>query len=217
MKTVDIVVENGQAVERVVALPFVGQPVLIMTSHERPVEGRVELARGNTVEISVGVLPRDAERLWGRGLFIEYAIEAGVYRIRTLLTDIARRDGAYRVAMQTVDRSALLLTRQHVRAPLALPIRVQGNEGLQRTVTVDIGGGGLRLPFEIGATVGDDLRLELDNVPPHSLIVATARVVREAPEGGLGVVFTDIGDSERAAIMGLAFAHRRARMRLDLP
>lgn len=213
MKTVDLVVENGIHVERLVIMPLEGQPALIMTPHERPVEGNVESSVGGRVELTVGFVPLDAERRWSRGLFIEYAVEVGVYRLHTRLLEIRRHDGAFRVSMETVDRAALLLTRQHVRAPLALPLRVKREDGWKRTVTVDIGGGGLRLPFELGLQIGEEVRMEIDSVPSHPIIVAGARVVREAPEGGFGLAFTDIRDEERAAIMALAFAHRRSQAR----
>lgn len=214
MKSVDIVRENGQTVERPVVMPLVGQTALILTVHERPVEGRVEVARGQRIELSAAYLPSGYERRWARGLFIEYAVDTGVYRSRTQLVDVARRDGAFLVTMSNDSRESLLLTRAFLRAPLALPIRVKRGGSWKRTLTVDIAGGGLRLPFEIGAEVGEHLQLELDNVPPYSVVVATGRVVRETPDGGFGVAFTEIGEDERAALMALAFAHRRAQRAL---
>jgi hypothetical protein len=210
MSSVDIVVENGQLVEQAVLMPLLGNQALIMTAHERPVEGRVTVSYGGRIEITVGFVPLEAERRWSRGLFLEYAVETGVYRMRARLVDIERKDGLFLVRMDTIDRATLLLTRQHVRATVTLPVRIKREGRWQKTVSVDIGGGGLRLPFELGLEVGEHVELEIDGIPPHGMVRAEARVVREAPEGGFGVLFTDIGDDERAALMGLAFGQRRA-------
>jgi hypothetical protein len=208
--SVDIAIVDGQVVEQALIMPLLERQALIMTAHELPVEGRVTVSHGGRIDLIVSVLPLQAERRWTKGLFVEYVVDTGVYRMRTSLRDIERQDGAFVVRMDTIDRPVLLLTRAHVRAVYALPVMIQSDAGWQRAATMDIGGGGVRLPPELELEVGDELTLELESVPGHAVIRATGRVVREAPEGGYGVIFTSIGDDARAGLMTLAFAQRRA-------
>jgi len=194
----------------------VNAQALLVRAHERPVEGRVARVRGNHAEIAVAVLPLDAERRWSRGLFVEYAIDTGVYRAHACLRAIDRRDGGYAVDVQVTEHPVLLLTRQYVRAPVALPLSVKRGDLWTPTQTVDVGGGGVRLPFEIGYEIGDPITLEFDMVPPYGVIRASGRVVREAADGSVGIAFTSIEDDARSALMAIAFAHLRSTRRREI-
>jgi len=95
MKIIDVGVQDGRLAVNPVLLPTINQTALIMTPHERPVEGQVRSLRNGVLEVLVEYLPDDVERRWSRGLFIEYAIDTGVYRLRTGLKNIARQAGAF--------------------------------------------------------------------------------------------------------------------------
>jgi hypothetical protein len=132
---------------------------------------------------------------------VEYLVDQDVWRLLGSFSFL-RQDAAGTVWRFDFDhRAQLLLRRQHVRAPLDLGVRLWTPAGRLETHTLDVSGGGLRLPAGVPAEIGQRLGFML-SITGTAVIRGTAEVVRIDPtDGSAGLLFTDITPSDRTLLV----------------
>lgn len=108
--------------------------------------------------------------------------------------------------------------REHVRVPSEIELRIQADEEADwiGTVSLDVSGGGLRIPGPEALRVGDALRIEL-TLPDGERIQGHARVARVAPDTEHGVVqgveIEALPNRDREAIVHHVFDRQRELLR----
>jgi c-di-GMP-binding flagellar brake protein YcgR len=186
-----------------VATPAVGRQVTVSVPGVEELSAKVTAK--NEDFLALQLLSRPSAPLTHTQVYVEFVTDDGMWRtLGTIITQAA--EGGETVRFEPTGRTQLLQRRAHVRTDCIAAVLFGG----RRAMTLNLSGGGLLVKglggVEIGEEVDFDLRLDL--LPAR--VQGRCRVVRQTPEGFVGVQFTEIDEGERDRLIRFAYQREKA-------
>jgi c-di-GMP-binding flagellar brake protein YcgR len=198
-------------------LPEQGQQVFVISPSGAGIAARVADVSAEATMLSFAENESNpVSVLAGGNVAIQYTNRRGVCRIdgaahRSKSPEVLRV--AYTGKVQLIQR------REFVRIDAMVPVsyRPIGMDGwLAETTTINVSGGGFMISGREGLLLYDemDFVLELDGGSKEAgPLEVTGKVVRETP-GGLGILITEIDESERERLVRWVFARERLGLQI---
>lgn len=186
--------------------PGIGEAVHLIAPSGASLEARVKDAGEATLLLRLE--DPAAELIADNAVAIEFTNRRGVCR----LPGTASLAGGSAVRVDATGKVQLIQRRDYVRVEAFVAVTYQpaGPDGWTVTAhTLDVSGGGFRIAHADALRLGDMMRFTLDLGEDEKPLSAVARVVREADEGGFGIQFVELLETERQRLIRWVFSRER--------
>jgi hypothetical protein len=186
--------------------PGIGDSVHLIAPSGASLDGRVKDAGKSTLLLRVD--GDVAELAAGNAVSIEFANRRGICR----MPGTAHPAGGSSVRIDATGKVELIQRRDYVRVEAFVPVAFQpiGPQGWTVTAhTLDVSGGGFQIAEAEGLKLDDMMSFRLDLGDGEDPLTAVALAVRETGEGGFGMKFVELLESERSRLIRWVFARER--------
>jgi hypothetical protein len=185
--------------------PGIGQSVHVIPPSGAALDAHVKDAGASTMLLR---LEGESDLLPGNSVAIEFTNDRGICR----LPGTAHPAGGSVLRVDATGKVELIQRRDYVRVEAFVPVVYQplGPEGWTITAhTLDVSGGGFRIADAENLRLGDMMSFTLELGEDEEPLRAVATAVRETGEGGFGMKFVELLESERARLIRWVFARER--------
>ena len=191
-------------------LPDITAAVTLAVPRRERVPASVAHAGDGWLDLLLQATPTTPPSQLGQGgLFVEFVNAEGLCRLhaRMGVGDTPTPPGGYGVhdIMRVTHRGAvqLLQARAFIRADVMAEVLLRDTitGQAQKTVTIDLSGGGALLTGIAGAREGDSFDFEIEMPEPEPPVAGRLRVVRFTSAMHAGVQFTMLSESERSRLV----------------
>ena len=186
--------------------PGVGEAVHVISRSGATLDAQVKDSGGATLLLRLDGDP--AQVLADNAVNIEFTNQRGVCRMR----GTAHAAGGSAVRFDSAGKIELIQRRDYVRVEAFVPVTYKpiGDKGWTVTAhTLDVSGGGFRIADAEALRLDDMMSFTLDLGEDEPPLQAVARAVRETYEGGFGMQFVELLESERSRLIRWVFARER--------
>jgi hypothetical protein len=190
--------------------PGIGQAVHVIAPSGASIDARVKDAATNSFLLRLDAGESDPlELLADRQVSLEFTNRRGVCRV---IGDASAAPGRGALRVTATGTIELIQRRDYVRVEAFVPVsyKPDGPDGWTATAhTLDVSGGGFRIAEADGLRLGDMRRFTLELGEGEDDLDAVASAVREAGDGGFGMRWVEIAESERQRLVRWVFARER--------